>query len=34
MNTDLKKWNPFKLLRKTGDKAAVDDASSAPAPKH
>ncbi|MEZ0605680.1 Hsp20/alpha crystallin family protein [Paraburkholderia sp. IW21] len=34
MNTDLKKWNPFKFLRKTGDRSATDEAANAPAPRH
>lgn len=34
MNTELKKWNPFKFLRKATDKRASEDTSNAPVPKH
>jgi hypothetical protein len=34
MNTDLKKWNPFKFLRKTGDRSATDEAANPRAPGH
>lgn len=34
MNTELKKWNPFKFLRKVADKRPTEGASSTSAPKH
>jgi HSP20 family protein len=34
MNTDLQKWNPFKFLRRTGDKPDTSGKGSAPAVRH